>query len=465
MKAYDSKITEDRIYKLWQESGYFNPDNLPSAKQKKSKSYAIHLPPPNITGSLHMGHALNATISDILIRYHRMKGEAVVWFPGTDHAGIAAQNVVEKNLKKEGINKWDLGREKFVEKIWEWKNKYGNIIIEQLKKLGASCDWSRLRFTMDADYADWVKKAFIHYYEKGLIFRGRRTINWCPRCGTSLSDLEVNYKEEDAKLYFIQYGPFVLATVRPETKFGDTALAVHPDDKRYKKYIGKEIEIEILDVAGSLDTPAKTKSKIIVVADSVVDPQFGTGVIKVTPAHDITDYEISQRHNLPMKQVIDERGRMNENAGKYAGMKVIEAREKIVADLKATGLLLKEEPYKHNIAVCYRCDTPIEPLPSPQWFVKMEGLAKKALEAVKSGKVKIIPENFEKAYFNWLENIRDWTISRQIWWGHQLPVWYKTEVLPTIEYYRKQKRLVSINGEQDVSAVFAELWGKLKKKI
>jgi len=372
---------------------------------------------------------------------------------------------VEKNLKKEGINKWDLGREKFVEKIWEWKNKYGNIIIEQLKKLGASCDWSRLRFTMDADYADWVKKAFIHYYEKGLIFRGRRTINWCPRCGTSLSDLEVNYKEEDAKLYFIQYGPFVLATVRPETKFGDTALAVHPDDKRYKKYIGKEIEIETLDIAGSLDTPAKTKSKIIVVADSVVDPQFGTGVIKVTPAHDITDYEISQRHNLPMKQVIDERGRMNENAGKYAGMKVIEAREKIVADLKATGLLLKEEPYKHNIAVCYRCDTPIEPLPSPQWFVKMEELAKKALEAVKSGKVKIIPENFEKAYFNWLENIRDWTISRQIWWGHQLPVWYKTEVLPTIEYYRKQKRLVSINGEQDVSAVFAELLGKLKKKI
>ncbi|MEK7590370.1 MAG: class I tRNA ligase family protein, partial [Patescibacteria group bacterium] len=285
---------------------------------------------------------------------------------------------------------------------------------------------------------------FIHYYEKGLIYRAQRTINWCPRCGTSLSDLEIEYKEEDAKLYYIQYGPFVLATVRPETKFGDTALAVHPDDKRYKKYIGKEIEIETLDVSGSLDVPAKTKSKIIVVADQAVDPKFGTGVIKVTPAHDITDYEISQRHNLPLKQVIDERGRMNENSGKYAGMKVIEAREKIVADLNAEALLLKEEPYRHNIAVCYRCNTPIEPLPSLQWFVKMKNLAEKALNAVKSRKIKIIPENFEKGYFGWLENIRDWTISRQIWWGHQLPVFFCQKKLEEI----KNQKLEAKNNEE-----------------
>lgn len=420
--AYNPKITEERIYRFWEESGFFNPDKLP--RKAKSKNYAIHLPPPNVTGSLHMGHALNATLSDVLIRYHRMNGYKTAWFPGTDHAGIATQNVVEKQLKKEGVSRWDLGREKFIEKVWEWKNKYGNIIIDQLKKLGTSCDWSRLRFTMDSNYAEEVKRVFIHYYDQGWIYRALRTVNWCIRCGTSLSDLEIEHKDEEAKLYYIQYGPFVLATVRPETKFGDTALAVNPKDKRYEKYVGKELEIETLDVSGLLEEPRRIKSKIIVVADDVVDPDFGTGVIKVTPAHDITDYEISQRHKLPMIQVIDERGRMNENAGKYAGMKIAEAREKIVADLKDSGLLVKTEPYKHNIAVCYRCGTPLEPLPSKQWFLKMENLAKKTLTAVKSGKIKIMPENFEKILFSWLENIKDWCISRQIWWGHRLPVWF-----------------------------------------
>ncbi len=437
-KPYDPKEIESKIYDLWEKSGYFNPDKLPVNKIRNSKSgirnYVVYMPLPNVTGTLHMGHALDNTTPDILIRYYRMKGLRTLWLPGTDHAGIATQYVVEKQLKKEGNTRFDLGREKFIERVWEWKKEYGGKILEQLKKLGISADWSRTRFTMDEAYAADVERAFIHYYEKGMLYRGLRTVNWCPRCQTSLSDLELEYKEEQATLYYIKYGPFTLATTRPETKFGDTGIAVHPRDGRYKQYVGKELEIESLSVEGSLDAPSKKKNKIIVVADDAVDREFGTGAVKVTPAHDLTDFEIGTRHNLPLLQVIDERGRMNEKAGKYAGMKTEEARKKIVEDLKAVGLLEKEEPYTHNLAVCYRCGHAIEPIPSIQWFLKMssiggsssggEGLATQALGAVKKKKVTIQPKNFEKMYVSWLSNIKDWTISRQIWWGHQLPVYF-----------------------------------------
>jgi valyl-tRNA synthetase len=417
---YNPKPVETKIYKLWEKSGYFNPDKLPG---KRLKKYIVYMPLPNVTGALHMGHALDNTAPDVLVRYYRMKGYRTLWLPGTDHAGIATQYVVEKELKKGGKTRWELGREKFIERVWEWKNKYGNIILEQLKKLGVSADWSRKRFTMDPKYSQDVLKAFIHYYNKGWIYQGLRTVNWCPRCATSLSELELEYTNEKTILYYIKYGPFTLATVRPETKFGDTALAVNPKDKRYKNYIGKTLEVESLNTKGPLDKPALAKIKLQIVGDDAVDMKFGTGVIKVTPAHDITDFEIAKRHKLPMIQVIDNRGRMNENAGKYAGLTVSEARKKIVEDLRVVGLIEKEEPYEHRVAKCYRCGTTIEPLPSKQWFLKMERLAQMALEAVKKNKVKILPKNFERPYFDWLKNIRDWTISRQIWWGHRLPVW------------------------------------------
>ncbi|OGY62859.1 MAG: valine--tRNA ligase [Candidatus Harrisonbacteria bacterium RIFCSPHIGHO2_01_FULL_44_13] len=441
-KAYDPKVTEEKIYKLWQESGYFNPDNFANLKnlKLKTKNYSIHLPPPNVTGSLHMGHALNATIADILIRYHRMKGYKTVWFPGIDHAGIATQNVVEKQLKKEGLSRWDLGREKFIEKVWEWKEKYGGIILEQLKRLGASCDWSRARFTMDPDYANWVKKAFIHYCEKGLIYRGKRVVSWCPRCQTSLSDLEIEYKPEKAKLWYIRYplktqiktdddrprgksprSPLrsaesafvVVATTRPESMLGDAAVAVNPKDKRYKKLIGESVNLLLVG------------REIPIIADDAIDMNFGTGAVKVTPAHDLLDAEIAERHGLPFYQVIDERGRMTVGAGKdFEGLKVLEAREKVVAKLQELGLIEKIEDYQHNLAVCYRCGATLEPMLSDQWFLKMSELAEKTLKPVKSGKVKIIPQNFEKILFSWLENIKDWCISRQIWWGHQIPVYF-----------------------------------------
>ena len=350
-KPYNPKEVEEKIYKLWMKSGYFNPDKLKKTGAKKP--FVILLPPPNVTGSLHMGHALNAVSSDILIRWQRMKGSLTAWLPGIDHAGIATQRVVEKKLRKKGINKLELGREKFLKEVWSWKEEHGEIILDQLKKLGASCDWSRTRFTMDPQYSKDVLETFIHYHKKGLIYRGLRTINWCPRCHTSLSDLEVEYREEGGSLYHIKYGPFVVATTRPETKFGDTALAVNPKDKRYKKYIGKEIEIETLATDGDLEAPIKIKVKLKVVGDAAVDPDFGTGVLKVTPAHDILDFEISQRHDLPIVQVIDKRGKMSEGAGKYEGMKTDEARKKVVKDLKAIDLLIKEVPYHHRMAVCY----------------------------------------------------------------------------------------------------------------
>ncbi|MBI2024872.1 MAG: valine--tRNA ligase [Candidatus Harrisonbacteria bacterium] len=415
--AYDPKSTESRIYELWEKSGYFNPNNL----KKTKKPFSIQLPPPNVTGSLHMGHALNATISDILIRWHRARGYKAVWFPGTDHAGIATQNVVEKQLKKEGKSRFDLGREKFIERVWEWKNQYGNIIIDQLKKLGASCDWSRLRFTMDPQYAEWVKRAFSHYYEKGLIYRGKRVISWCVRCQTSLSDLEIEYQPEKAKLYYIKYpvgdSYITVATTRPETMLGDAAVAVNPEDKRYKNFIGKKATLPIQN------------REIPIVADEAVEMEFGTGAVKVTPAHDMLDAEIGERHKLPQRQVINERGKMTAEAGKeFAGLKVLEAREKVIEKLKALGLIEKTEELDHNLAVCYRCGGTIEPLLSDQWFLKMGELAKKTLKAVKSGKTKIIPKNFEKLLFQWLNpstgEIKDWCISRQIWWGHRLPVWF-----------------------------------------
>ncbi len=428
--AYDPKAIEEKIYKFWEP--YFAPQR--GALKGKGKTYAIHLPPPNVTGSLHMGHALNVTISDILIRYHRMRGFKTVWFPGTDHAGIATQNIVEKQLKKEGINRWDLGREKFIEKVWEWKNKYGDIIVEQLKKIGASCDWSRFRFTMDEKYAEWVKKAFIHYYEKGLIYRGKRIVSWCVACQTSLSDLEVEYKEEIGKLYFIKYlivAPtrggqsddyIVVATTRPETMLGDAAVAVNPKDERYKKLVGKKILLPIQN------------REIPIIADDAIDMSFGTGAVKVTPAHDILDAEIGERNKLPQYEIINERGKMTDIAGKdFSGLKVSEAREKVVKELETSGLLEKTEDYKHNIAICYRSGTVLEPLLSDQWFLKMEELAKKTLKTIKSGKTKIIPENFERTATAWLENIRDWCISRQIWWGHQLPVFFCKKIQEEIQ--------------------------------
>ncbi len=421
-KIYEPKRVEDRIYNLWLRAGFFNPDKLP---KRHKKPYCIVIPPPNITGTLHMGHALNAICQDILIRWRRLQGFKTLWLPGTDHAGIATQNVVEKELKKEGKTRFDLGREKFIEMVWQWQEKYGNIILEQLKKLGVSCDWSRARFTMDKAYVKTVRAAFLHYYKKGWIYRGERVINWCPRCQTSLSDLEIEYKEEKGNLWYIKYPLkpktynlkpktyITVATTRPETMLGDTAVAVSPKDGRYKTLIGK---IALLPLANR---------EIPIIADKLVDPKFGTGAVKITPAHDLVDYEIGLRHNLEVKQVINEQGLITKEAPlPYQGLKVLEAREKVVEDLKNLGLLERIEDYIHQIPKCYRCNTTIELIPSKQWFLKMEEMAKMASEAVKSGKVKFVPKRWEKIYFDWLSNIRDWCISRQIWWGHQLPVWH-----------------------------------------
>ena len=375
------------------------------------------VPPPNVTGTLHMGHALNATVQDILIRWKRLQGFKTLWLPGTDHAGIATQNVVEKELRKEGLSRFDLGKEKFIERVWQWKEKYGNIILDQFKKLGSSMDWSRARFTMDEGYAQAVKAAFLNYYKKGLIYRGKRVVNWCPRCQTSLSDLEIEFKEEKSNLWFIKY-PIVenvkfvvVATTRPETMLGDTAVAVNPDDDRYENLLGQKAVLPL------------SNREIPVVADRLVDKKFGTGAVKVTPAHDLVDAEISKRHNLEIIQVINERGKISETApSAYQGLSVLEAREKIVADLQNLGLLEKIEDYTHQVPKCYRCGATIELIPSEQWFVKMKELAKMAAKPVKSGKIKFHPENFKKPYLDWQENIKDWCISRQIWWGHKIPL-------------------------------------------
>ena len=429
-KTYTPKGTEDKIYKLWEESGFFTPESLPG---KRRENFVTCIAPPNITGELHMGHALELTLQDIIVRMKRMQGYKTLWLPGTDHASIGTQVVMEKQLAKEGLTRYKIGREEFLKRAWAWKEKYGGIILEQFKKLGLSLDWSRTRFTMDEDYIKAVNEAFMHYYKKGWIYRGERVINWCVRCSTSISDLEVNYVPEKAKLYYIKFGPFTVATVRPETRLGDTALAVHPDDKRYQDYVGKELEIEVADNDLPSSQPAKAKKvKIRVVADHAVEPGFGTGIVKVTPAHDVTDSEIAQRHKLPSLKVIDEHGRMNEAAGiRYQGLKTGQARELVVKDLEELGLMEKVEDYEHNVARCDRCNSIIEPLPSKQWFLKMKELAKLALEAVESGKVKIHPARWLNPYKSWLDNVRDWNISRQLWWGHKIPIEGEEDILDT----------------------------------
>ncbi|OGN10916.1 MAG: hypothetical protein A3C69_02445, partial [Candidatus Yanofskybacteria bacterium RIFCSPHIGHO2_02_FULL_43_12] len=429
---------EDKIYKLWEESGFFSPEGLSSVASAKedrftSRKFVAAIAPPNITGELHIGHALENTLEDIVIRMRRMQGYKTLWLPGTDHAGIAAQNKVEKQLAKEGLTRHKIGREKFLERMWEWREKYGNIILDQFKKLGLSVDWTRTQFTMNPGYQKAVETAFKKYQEKGWIYRGERVISWCPRCATSISDLEVNHVPEKGRLYFIKYGPFVLATTRPETKLGDTALAVHPSDERYKKYIGQEIEIDSVDNTLPAEQPPQIKKISLKVVDDIsVDKEFGTGIIKVTPAHDLTDYEISLRHNLPLVKIIDERGKMNENAGiRYQGLKVAQAREQIAKDLETLGLIEKIEDYDHNVGHCDRCDSVIEPLPSKQWFLKMEELAKLAIEALGNGEVVVHSEKWGQDMKNWLTNVRDWNISRQLWWGHKIPIDGEEDVLDT----------------------------------
>ena len=414
---YDPKETEDLRYASWEQGRFFAAVADPS-----KKPFCIVIPPPNVTGILHMGHALNNTIQDILIRYHRMKGEEALWMPGTDHAGIATQNVVEKSIAKEGLKRQDLGRDKFIERVWQWKEQYGSTIIRQLKKLGASCDWARTRFTMDEDYSRAVLEVFVRLYEKGLIYQGSYIINWCPRCQTALSDEEAPHRELQGNLYYIRYplkepaaGPadhIVVATTRPETMLGDTAVAVNPKDKRYKKLIGK---ILVLPLVGR---------EIKIIADTMVDMQFGTGAVKVTPAHDPNDYALGKKHALEFVNVMHPDGRMNEYAGEYKDMDRFEAREVLLEDLKEKGLLEKVEPHQLSAGHCYRCHTIIEPYLSKQWFVRMKPLAKPAIEAVKTGKVKFYPKRWTKVYLNWMENIQDWCISRQIWWGHRMPVYY-----------------------------------------
>lgn len=414
---YNSKELEKATYKNWENKGYFNPDKN---KTRSKKAFSVVLPPPNVTGSLHMGHALNLTMQDMLVRYHRMKGDATVWIPGTDHASIGLQSTLEKKLRKEGISRFDLGREGFIKKAWEWREQYGNIILNQIRAMGASCDWSRLKFTMDPDYVDAVESAFIHYHKQGWIYRGERVVNWCPRCGTSISDLEVDFAPEASKLWYLKYPilgeegkQIIVATTRPETMMGDTAVAVNPKDGRYKNLVGKKAVLPILN------------REIPIIADNIIDIGFGTGAVKVTPAHDLNDWQIGQRHKLEMMSVIDDRGRMNNSVPEpYRGLKAAEAREKIVNDLAQLGLVEKIEDYQHQVPKCSRCSAAIQLIPSQQWFLKMDKLAALALKAGKSGKVKFHPKRWQNSYYSWLIEPRDWCISRQLWWGQRMPVWF-----------------------------------------
>jgi valyl-tRNA synthetase len=408
-KRYDPQKTDARWYQVWVEQGYFHAD-----VQAPGDPFCIVIPPPNITGSLHMGHALNTTLQDILVRWKRMDGYNTLWLPGTDHAGIATQWVVEQQLAREGTNRHAYGREPFLARVWRWREESGRTIVRQLMRLGASCDWSRERFTMDEGLSRAVRKVFVTLYREGFIYRGDYIIQWCPRCMTALSDLEVEYEERDGKLYYIKYGPLTLATVRPETKLGDTALAVHPEDERYRDYIGQTLTIP--SVEGELT--------IGVIADSAVDPEFGTGVVKVTPAHDPQDFEIGRRHGLKIRQVIGFDGKMNALAGKYVGLDRFECRNRIVEDMQSLGLISKIDDYRHRVGLCYRCRTVVEPLVSRQWFVRMKALAEPAIEAVQCGRIQFVPSMWVNTYYEWMLNIRDWCISRQIWWGHRIPAWY-----------------------------------------
>ncbi len=417
-KAYDPSKAEGPLYAYWMDRGYFRPN-----KEAPGEPFCIIMPPPNVTGELHLGHALTATIEDLLIRWHRMKGDPTLWVPGVDHAGIATQNVVEKDLAKEGISRHDLGREEFVNRVWQWVGKYRSLITTQHMRLGVSCDWDREVFTMDDGPQRAVRTTFKKMYDEGLIYRGERIINWCPRCMTALSDLEVEHEETDGFLWYVRYpvldeqdhptdDHIVMGTTRPETIVGDVAVAVHPDSKRWKAYIGRKVLLPIIE------------RQIPVIADEAVDPEFGTGAVKVTPGHDPNDFEIGARHGLPIIKAMNGDATMNAEAGPYEGLDRFETRERIVADLDALGLLEKVEPHKLSVGHCERCGTIVEPLVSKQWFVKTEPLAKPAIEVVTNGTIEIIPERFEKIYMHWMENIRDWCISRQLWWGHRIPVWY-----------------------------------------
>jgi len=420
-KTYNHRDVEPRIYEFWERNGYFKPSNDPQKPDfdPSKKPFVISIPPPNVTGELHLGHAMFVSMEDLMIRYHRMKGFATLWVPGTDHAGIATQLMVERSLAQEGLSRQDLGRERFLQRAWAWKEKYHDRIVGQIRRLGASCDWERERFTLDEGLSRAVREAFVRLYEKGLIYRGPRLINWSPGLKTAVSDLEVDYVEEQGTLYYFKYmladgsGDYIpVATTRPETILGDTAVAVHPEDPRYRRFIGRKVLVPILGRA------------IPVIADEYVDREFGTGALKITPAHDPNDYQIGARHGLELISVLDENARINENGGPYAGLDRFAAREKLWEDMRTAGLVIKEEPHTHQVPRSQRGGEIIEPMISTQWFVKMDSLAEAGLQAVRAGKIRIVPERFEKVYFNWLENIQDWCISRQLWWGHRIPVWY-----------------------------------------
>ena len=411
-KVYEPQAVESRIYDMWQRGGYFHAE-----RDESKKPFTIVMPPPNVTGQLHMGHAMDATLQDTLIRFKRMQGYNALWIPGVDHAGIATQIKVEEELRKEGKTRYDLGREKFLERVWDWKNKYGNRIVEQQKKLGASCDWDRARFTMDEGCSKAVREVFVSLYEKGLIYKGSRIINWCPHCVTALSDAEVEYVDKPGHLWHIRYpladgtGEVVVATTRPETMLGDSGVCVNPNDERYTSIVGKKVILPLMN------------KEIPVVADDYAEMEFGTGCVKMTPAHDPNDFEVGLRHNLEVIRVLDDNGKVNELGGKYQGLDRYEARKQIVKDLEEGGYLVKVEDYSHNVGTCYRCHNDVEPIISAQWFVKMKPLAEEAIRVVKDGETKFVPDRFSKTYLNWMENVRDWCISRQLWWGHQIPAW------------------------------------------
>lgn len=412
-KTYEPKEVEERTYKDWMDKGYFRAEI-----DKDKEPFSIVIPPPNVTGQLHMGHALNNTLQDILIRWKRMQGFMTLWVPGTDHASISTEAKVVQKLKNEGKTKYEIGREKFLEEAWDWTHKYGGAIINQLKKLGCSCDWTRTRFTLDEGLSKAVMESFMRYYEKGLIYRGERIINWCPNCNTSISDIEIAYSERAGKLWHIMYPVkdsneyIVVATTRPETMLGDTAVAVHPEDERYKHLVGKTVILPLMN------------REIPVIADEYVEKEFGTGAVKITPAHDPNDFEVGLRHNLPQIRIMNDDATINENGGQYEGLDRYTAREKVLEDLDNLKLLLKIEEHTHNVGACERCSTTVEPLISKQWFVKMKPLAEPAIDIVKNGTIKFLPERLEKVYYNWMENIQDWCISRQLWWGHRIPAYY-----------------------------------------